>query len=164
MGIIKSTEFLPVVSAIVMENALKAGLSEMTSDLLAKRVVAGFVSTFSSGPALYIPMGRYRKTAETHAGIVADFTGNNHTELARKYGVSVVTVYKVLQRHREGKTLKPRKQSDQTMELFSAIVKENALKVGVSEMTSDLLAKGVTAGIAEAFAGALVMVPRRKDQ
>ena len=48
------------------------------------------------GGLVYIPLGKAYLRERRDAGILKDFDGRNHAELARRYGVTVSTVYEVL--------------------------------------------------------------------
>jgi Mor family transcriptional regulator len=52
------------------------------------------------GSLVYIKKGGYRRDAM----IRDDFRGRNHTELARKYGLSEPAVYKILKREKDARS------------------------------------------------------------
>lgn len=52
--------------------------------------------TMLGGMNIYFPRGTLRQVDEINARIREEFTGNNHTELARKHGKSVIHIYRIL--------------------------------------------------------------------
>lgn len=58
--------------------------------------VADMMCLTWGGANLYIPKDARRRSRK----IYEDFTGNNHNELALKYGVSITTIYKALEREK----------------------------------------------------------------
>ena len=53
------------------------------------------------GQNIYFPMGLSYKLSQRDRQIFDDFTGANHSELARKYGVSLQWIYKVVKTVRQ---------------------------------------------------------------
>lgn len=60
------------------------------------RETAERMSFIWGGQNLYIPKGLIYKVSKRDRQIFEEFTGNNHAALARKYGVSLQWIYKVL--------------------------------------------------------------------
>lgn len=58
--------------------------------------VAGVIADDWGGQSLYIPMNLGSKRATRNAQIYKEFTGDNHQELARKYGLSDSFIYRIL--------------------------------------------------------------------
>ncbi len=52
------------------------------------------------GTTVYIPMGLMANISERDAIIKREFTGNNHTDLARRHGLSVQHVYRILKKEK----------------------------------------------------------------
>jgi Mor family transcriptional regulator len=55
------------------------------------------------GSSLYVPKQFPPGSAcrsERDAAIMKEFTGRNHRELARKYGISEVMIYRIVRKHR----------------------------------------------------------------
>ena len=65
------------------------------------RHLADFLSLSWGGQQLYIPKDGKRRAAI----IYSEFDGTNVAELARKYDVCVQTIYKIIKRERERRTL-----------------------------------------------------------
>ncbi len=64
--------------------------------------LADYLSIAWGGMPIYIP-----KDAKRRASMMLDeFTGDNHAELARKYGVSLQTVYRVIKTEQQARRLK----------------------------------------------------------
>lgn len=53
------------------------------------------------GQNIYFPMGLSYKLSQRDRQIYDDFTGANHSELARKYGVSLQWIYKIVKTVRQ---------------------------------------------------------------
>ena len=63
-------------------------------------IVEGIRARFG-GSMLYIPKGAKPDRAARDAELRAAFTGRNHRELARRYGLSVKSVYGIVAAHRK---------------------------------------------------------------
>ena len=68
-------------------------------------IVEGIRARFG-GSMLYIPVGTTLDRAARNAELLAAFTGNNHRELARRYGLSVKSVYGVISAYRKDRDRK----------------------------------------------------------
>lgn len=53
-----------------------------------------------SGCLIYIPKGRDWSRNDRNAAIWHDFNGSNQTDLARRYGLSITTIYDILSKER----------------------------------------------------------------
>ncbi len=53
---------------------------------------------------IYFPMGISSKISARDVAIYAEFNGSNHAELARKYKISLVWIYKIIKAMRKGVT------------------------------------------------------------
>jgi Mor family transcriptional regulator len=62
---------------------------------------ANRMSTEWGGQMIYFPMGVARKISARDAQIYIDFTGSNHADLAKKYGISIVWLYKIIKTMRK---------------------------------------------------------------
>lgn len=65
-------------------------------------IVEGIRARFG-GSLLYIPRGAKLDRAARDAEIRAAFTGHNHRELARRYGLTVSAIYDIIAAHRKAK-------------------------------------------------------------
>ena len=54
------------------------------------------MATHWGGQNIYFPMGLSYILSKRDRQIYAEFNGNNHSELARKYGISLQWVYKLI--------------------------------------------------------------------
>ena len=54
-----------------------------------------------AGAPVYIQQGWKKKHQERNKKIVAEFNGNNHIELAQKYGISMMRVYQIIKKDLE---------------------------------------------------------------
>ena len=110
----RGTELLQSVEEEVREEALRLFLSrnllqpaerEAVADALAI-AVANYLAISWGGTPVYIPKDNKRRAAM----MVREFTGDNHADLARKFGVCIHTVYNAIKQDREarmGKKLQP---------------------------------------------------------
>jgi len=55
------------------------------------------------GGAIYVPSMKNQKVRERNRLLLGEFDGHNHTELAQKYGISVMRVYQILKQDKEEK-------------------------------------------------------------
>lgn len=62
----------------------------------AAQAVAVHMADHWGGQSIYFPMGLARRISERDSLIRQEFTGNNHGDLARKYGVSLQWIYKIV--------------------------------------------------------------------
>ena len=81
-------------------------LGELTEmdDSRAKQVareIADRMAAHWGGQNIYFPMGLSYKLSQRDRQIYDDFTGANHSELARKYGVSLQWIYKIVKTVRQ---------------------------------------------------------------
>lgn len=58
--------------------------------------VAEHLAKHWGGSGIYFPMGMTYKLSQRDRQIYSEFKGNNHFELAQKYGVSVIWIYKII--------------------------------------------------------------------
>jgi Mor family transcriptional regulator len=66
------------------------------------REIAGRMAAHWGGQNLYFPKGQSYKLSQRDRQIYAEFIGDNQSELARKYSVSLQWVYKIIKAvHRE---------------------------------------------------------------
>ena len=65
------------------------------------REIADRMASHWGGQNIYFPMGLSYKLSQRDRQIYDDFTGANHSELARKYGVSLQWIYKIVKTVRQ---------------------------------------------------------------
>ncbi len=53
------------------------------------------------GQSVYVPMGLSYNVSDRDKKIYADFNGTNHSDLVRKYGVSLQWIYKIVKAVRQ---------------------------------------------------------------
>jgi Mor family transcriptional regulator len=58
--------------------------------------VADRIAAHWRGQHIYVPMGLAPKALSRNRQIYEEFNGKNHSELARKYSVSLVWLYKII--------------------------------------------------------------------
>lgn len=93
----KAPELLNHLYVKIKNAGVATNLSEEESRLLAKKVTLDIAHDFG-GEMIYIPKGILVHLTGRDLKIWQEFNGKNHNELARKYGVSVVWVYKILKK------------------------------------------------------------------
>ncbi len=89
---------------IVSEAALRAMKSAREEDI--EKITDGAfkeLCTLYGGLTIYIPFLRSDSYNARNKLIMQEFNGTNHLELARKYGVSLQTIYKCLEKARKNK-------------------------------------------------------------
>jgi Mor family transcriptional regulator len=62
----------------------------------AGRVIADRMSANWAGQSIYFPKGLSYRLSLRDRKLFADFNGVNHNDLAKKYGVSIQWVYKII--------------------------------------------------------------------
>ncbi len=72
-----------------------AGLDKDKAEQVG-REIADRMAAHWGGQNIYFPMGLSYKLSQRDRQIYDDFTGANHSELARKYGVSLQWIYKIV--------------------------------------------------------------------
>lgn len=73
----------------------KAGLDRDKADQVA-REVADHMAGHWGGQNIYFPMGLSYRLSQRDRQIYDEFDGANHSDLARKWGVSLQWVYKIV--------------------------------------------------------------------
>ena len=77
-----------------------AGLDKDKAEQVG-REIADRMAAHCGGQNIYFPMGLSYKLSQRDRQIYDDFTGANHSELARKYGVSLQWIYKIVKTVRQ---------------------------------------------------------------
>ncbi len=68
---------------------------------VAKKIAVDFGTAFAQscgGMQVYIPVGAGIQISERNLEIYNKFTGHNHNELAKEFGLSVQWIYKILKK------------------------------------------------------------------
>lgn len=81
---------------------IKRGMPKEAADEIGEEI-ADHLATNWGGQMITFPKDIYYRVAKKHAAVVAEFTGTNHDELARKYGLSVRAIYKIIKDARDAK-------------------------------------------------------------
>lgn len=74
------------------------------------RQIADRMAAHWGGQNIYFPMGMSYRLSRRDRQIYDDFTGDNHADLSRKYGVSVQWIYKIVKAVQKEETI--RRQPD----------------------------------------------------
>ena len=77
-----------------------AGMDKDKADQVGREIAERMASHWG-GQNIYFPMGMSYKLSQRDRQIFEDFTGANHSDLARKYGVSLQWIYKVVKTVRQ---------------------------------------------------------------
>lgn len=82
-----------------IDEALKLGIEQALAKQLANRIARRIAREWG-GQNVYIPSGLLWGIDERDREIWEKFNGSNHIELSKKYGLSVVWIYKIIERVR----------------------------------------------------------------
>lgn len=88
-------ELLRDMAGIVERQLLQGGVEAQLAAAIAMNVVEEVREHFG-GQMLYMPKGELWQRRRVWQAMWADFNGRNHDELAKKFGMNVVGVYRVL--------------------------------------------------------------------
>lgn len=90
-------ELLRDLAGIVKHELLQCGLDIEAEQAEAVSLnVAETVREHFGGQVIYVPKGAAFKTKQRWEQMWTEFTGHNHADLARRYGMGVHGVYRVL--------------------------------------------------------------------
>ncbi|MBC17123.1 MAG: hypothetical protein CL942_08730 [Desulfovibrio sp.] len=81
-------------------NIPRAKAKEFSEDTTA------YIADLWGGQILYIPKDMAGRICSRDAKIYADFVGDNHSELARKYGLSFQHIHRIIKKEREKRSVK----------------------------------------------------------
>ncbi|GBL46256.1 probable bacteriophage transcriptional regulator [Sulfuriferula multivorans] len=85
-------------AAIQIAEALMAhGLDESAAGEIAD-AAAERMRTHWAGQLVYIPSGQQYEIGLRDAQILGEFNGRNHSQLARKYGLNITYIYRIVKR------------------------------------------------------------------
>lgn len=90
-------ELLADVASHASEIAAAHGVKADIADLIGA-TVADHLAEHWGGQVISIPKDYHYKLSDLHLQIYTEFTGNNHMELVRKYGISLQWIYKLINR------------------------------------------------------------------
>jgi Mor family transcriptional regulator len=90
-------ELLADVATHASEIAAAHGVKADIADLIGA-TVADHLAEHWGGQVISIPKDYHYKLSDLHLQIYTEFTGNNHMELVRKYGISLQWIYKLINR------------------------------------------------------------------
>ncbi|MBB4819277.1 Mor family transcriptional regulator [Pseudomonas alcaligenes] len=85
-------------ATVLIEHGVEVSLAEQ-----AGGAVADHLATQWRGATLYIPADYRHQVTKRDLQILAEFNGRNHHMLARKYGLTASSIYKLLKRVQERK-------------------------------------------------------------
>lgn len=93
-----SSKYLDFVESF-NEAVLEAVKNNNTPEDIASHALKNFSYLFG-GCVIYIPKLHTTNNSDRNRLIKQEFTGNNHTELARKYGLSIQAIYNILRKNK----------------------------------------------------------------
>lgn len=93
-------EVMREIAGLVQRCLVDAGIEPQRAQAIGENA-AESVREHYGGTLMYLPKGHTMKTRRRWRAIWDDFTGANHEALARKHGLNVKAVYKVLAIMRE---------------------------------------------------------------
>lgn len=93
----KAPELISHIYTKIKQAGSAANLDDYQATKLASQVAQEIAEDFG-GEVIYIPKGMLLLLSKRDLAIWQEFNGKNHNELARKYGVSVPWVYKIVKR------------------------------------------------------------------
>ena len=100
-----------MVSMLTHSLIEQAGLETEVAQAMAEDVTDGICKAFG-GTDIYIPQGRKSFSTKRRVKVWEEFTGNNYQALAKKYGLTSKTVYKIIREM----TAEVRKRSQKEMD------------------------------------------------
>jgi len=92
----KAPELLADLAAHIAAALVELAGLDQTSAEGVGREVADRMAAHWGGQNVYFPMGLSVKLSQRDQGIYDEFNGTNHSDLARKYGVSLQWIYKII--------------------------------------------------------------------
>lgn len=104
MSDITSPELMQDVYDAVIDMLKEHNISPENKAESAYKVIEAIEHKWS-GLLVYIPKKDGQKMKKRNANIKKDFTGDNHSDLCRKYKISLQTVYRILKQPTQGKHL-----------------------------------------------------------
>lgn len=93
------SEFLSDLASHVADELISCGVDPDTANEKALASADAFAERWQ-GLHLYVAKNIKKTTQETHKQICAEFTGNNHKQLAIQHGMHVRTIYKILKQEK----------------------------------------------------------------
>ncbi len=103
----KGPELLIDLSDHVAAALVELAQIDQTAASQLGREIAERMAAVWGGQNIYFPQGMSMRLAQRDRQIYSEFTGANHSDLARKYGVSIQWIYKIVKAvHREERALR----------------------------------------------------------
>lgn len=93
------TELMQDLSAKLKALAVEFGMPDRKAHDFAQEA-AGQVADDWGGQLIYVPMELVGRNSMRNARMYAEFTGDNHGQLASRYGLSVQAVYRIIKAQR----------------------------------------------------------------
>jgi len=91
----RSAAFVMQLLIHIEQSLVDSGLDKKEAEAIATGACDELRKNFG-GEHFYLPIGRGLNAIIAHHAIYKKFTGNNHTELAKEFGVSITHVYRVV--------------------------------------------------------------------
>lgn len=93
-------EFSQALYDIIYHALIRQGMSGKQALMVAEESTDTILDEFG-GENLYIPKNISGKAARRNRQIYDEFTGDNHDELAKKYGVTLQRIYAIIKEQRQ---------------------------------------------------------------
>lgn len=92
--------FVADLAELATQQLLAAGLEQERAAALGEAIAESVRERYQGG-VVYVPKGRTLRTMRLWQMVWDDFSGNNHDELRRKYGLSLNQLYRIMRVMRE---------------------------------------------------------------
>jgi Mor family transcriptional regulator len=92
-------ETLDLILRVFEKLLQRKGIDRGKSEAIAKELALELAKTFG-GRMFYLPRGDSIRRYFRNLRIFSEYNGSNHKELAKKYDISYVTVYKIVKQGR----------------------------------------------------------------
>ena len=93
----QSNEFCDALGGIIQSHLKKNAIGQKQAADIAKSITDDMLAELG-GQAIYLKNGNKDRANERHQQILADFNGNNHAEIYKKYGIGASWLQKLLKR------------------------------------------------------------------
>lgn len=93
-------EFLDDLSTYMERALVGLGVGESMAAAAGELVTDELVS-YWGGQHICIPRDHYRKISDRNRRILSEFTGKNQSDLARKYDLTLSSIYKLISKHKK---------------------------------------------------------------
>jgi len=93
----QSNEFCDALGDIIQSHLKKNAINPKQAAGIAKSITDDMLIEFG-GQVVYMKNGAKDRVSEKHKQILADFNGNNHAEIYKKYSIGAAWLQRLLKR------------------------------------------------------------------